>query len=78
MFHALKNLWGRGNQLERQKEQLTKPEFGYLFATEPVNEWVSLDLEMTGLNPKKDHVLSVGAVVIRRVHQHFEIDTDSA
>lgn len=80
MFDSIKN-WFVRQKLERQRQRLSKPEYGYLFdtplSTEP-NEWVSLDLEMTGLNPKHDHILSVGAVVIRQVQAGFVIDTDNA
>lgn len=58
----------------RQKSKLLHPEFGDLF--EPVaNEWVCLDLEMTGLNPKTDHILSVGAVKIIQQNNTLAIDT---
>ena len=77
MFNAIKNMFG-GQKLERQKQRLTKPEYNYLFDVEVPNEWVSLDLEMTGLNPKQDHILSVGAVVIHRENDGFVIDTDDA
>ena len=80
MFDSIKN-WFVRQKLERQRQQLSKPEYGYLFdtplLTEP-NEWVSLDLEMTGLNPKHDHILSVGAVVIHQEPTGFVIDTDNA
>lgn len=58
----------------RQKAKLLRPEFANLF--EPIaDEWVCLDLEMTGLNPKTDHILSVGAVKIVREQGVFCIDT---
>ena len=31
----------------------------------PANEWVSLDLETTGLDPRSDHILSLAAVPVR-------------
>ena len=31
----------------------------------PANEWVSLDLETTGLDPRQDHILSLAAVPVR-------------
>lgn len=58
----------------RLKNKLLRPEFANLF--EPIdNEWVCLDLEMTGLNPKTDHILSVGAVKIMKEQDIFCIDT---
>ncbi|MDO4224255.1 MAG: 3'-5' exonuclease [Acinetobacter sp.] len=62
-----------------QKSRLLRPEFAAIFDQLP-DEWVSLDLEMTGLNPKSDHILSVGAVRIRKDHNKqgnaFVIATD--
>ncbi len=48
-----------------QKKKLIKKEFEYLFDEEPKNEYVCLDCETTGLNPKKDEILSIGAVIIK-------------
>lgn len=36
-----------------QKKKLLNKEFEYLFDEEPKNEYVCLDCETTGLNPKK-------------------------
>lgn len=36
-----------------------------LLAEPPANEWVSLDLETTGLDPQRDHILSLAAVPVR-------------
>lgn len=58
----------------RQKSKLIHPEFSYLFEHLP-DEWVCLDLEMTGLNPKTDHILSVGAIKITQKHGVLSIDT---
>ncbi|ADG94796.1 DNA polymerase III subunit epsilon [Arcobacter nitrofigilis DSM 7299] len=48
-----------------QKKKLLNKEFEYLFDEEPKNEYVCLDCETTGLNPKKDEILSIGAVIIK-------------
>ena len=40
-------------------------EWGGLFATAPADEWVSLDLETTGIDPARDHILSLAAVPVR-------------
>ena len=51
-------------------------EWGGLFAAAPDGEWVSLDLETTGMNPAKDHILSLAAVPVRdgrlRLSERFE------
>ncbi|WP_101926459.1 MULTISPECIES: exonuclease domain-containing protein [Luteimonas] len=36
-----------------------------LLAAPPADEWVSLDLETTGLDPREDHILSLAAVPVR-------------
>jgi DNA polymerase-3 subunit epsilon len=36
-----------------------------LFDVPPPDEWVSLDLETTGLDPRHDHLLSLAAVPVR-------------
>ncbi len=40
------------------------PEFCFMFDPAPMNEWVSLDCETTGLNVGKDEIISIGAVRI--------------
>ena len=40
-------------------------EWGGLFAAAPDGEWVSLDLETTGMDPARDHILSLAAVPVR-------------
>lgn len=39
--------------------------YRFLFRPGPAGEVVSLDCETTGLNPKRDHIVSVAAVLIR-------------
>ncbi len=56
IFNKIKNNW--------QQKQLTKAEFAYLFDPPKANEWVAIDCEMTGLNAKKNHILSVACVHI--------------
>lgn len=41
-------------------------EWAGLLRPAPPAEWVSLDLETTGLDPKQDHILSLAAVPVRR------------
>ena len=40
------------------------PEFSFMFAPPPENEWVSLDCETTGLDVSRDEIISIGAVRI--------------
>lgn len=47
------------------KKRLKNKNYMFLFDEAPLNEYVSLDCETTGLNPKKDEILSIGAVLIR-------------
>ena len=48
-----------------QRKQLKDEKYAYLFDKGPKNEYVCLDCETTGLNPKKDEILSIGAVIIK-------------
>lgn len=43
---------------------LGDPQFAFMFDPPPPNEWVALDCETTGLNPRSDEILSIGAVRI--------------
>ena len=51
-------------------------EWAALLQPPPAGEWVSLDLETTGLDPKTDHILSLAAVPVRAgrvaVSERFE------
>ncbi len=47
-----------------QKTQLQRPELSSMFTTPSAEQWVAIDCEMTGLNPKKHHLLSVAAIHI--------------
>lgn len=40
-------------------------EWAGLLQAPPAGEWVSLDLETTGLDPRQDHILSLAAVPVR-------------
>ncbi len=48
-----------------KQKQLLDDNFNFLFDLPPAEEYVSLDTETTGLNPKKDEILSIGAVIIK-------------
>ena len=51
-------------------------EWAALLQPPPAGEWVSLDLETTGLDPARDHILSLAAVPVRdgrvRLSERFE------
>lgn len=40
-------------------------EWATLLQSPPAGEWVSLDLETTGMDPARDHILSLAAVPVR-------------
>lgn len=46
------------------KKHLQRPELASMFDKPAPDQWVAIDCEMTGLNPKKHHVLSVAAIHI--------------
>jgi DNA polymerase-3 subunit epsilon len=54
MLQALKQAWWR--------RQLKDPAFAYLFEPYAGDELVSIDCETTGLDVKRDQILSVGAI----------------
>ena len=47
------------------KKRLKDKKFDFLFDKAIPNEYVCLDCETSGLNPKKDEILSIGAVHIK-------------
>lgn len=47
------------------KRKARDGEWAGLLRPAPPGEWVSLDLETTGLDPKQDHILSLAAVPVR-------------
>jgi DNA polymerase-3 subunit epsilon len=49
----------------RNKKKLKDKRFDFLFEEALPNEYVCLDCETSGLNPKKDEILSIGAVHIK-------------
>ncbi len=46
------------------KAKLQRPELAMMFEPPPSERWVTIDCEMTGLNPRKHHLLSVAAIHI--------------
>ena len=67
-MHALSRWWLRRRHGDGEWAALLQPP--------PAGEWVSLDLETTGLDPRSDHILSLAAVPIRdgqvRLSERFE------
>ncbi len=57
MFKQLQRTWLR--------HKLRDSTYQYLFDPPPADEWVSIDCETTGLDRAKDHIISIGAVLIR-------------
>ncbi|WP_297888792.1 3'-5' exonuclease [Sulfurihydrogenibium sp.] len=47
------------------KKRLKDKKYLFLFDKPPENEFVAFDTETTGLDPKKDDILSIGAVKIK-------------
>jgi len=49
----------------RNRKKLKDENYSYLFDTSPDGEFVCFDCETTGLDPKSDDIISIGAVKIK-------------
>ena len=47
-----------------RRRRLADPHFAFMFDAPPIDEWVALDCETTGLDVRQDRIVSVGAVRI--------------
>jgi len=57
MIEAIKNTWN--------KSRLKDPKYLHLFDEYDGDEYVCFDCETTGLSPKVDDIISIGAVIIK-------------
>jgi DNA polymerase-3 subunit epsilon len=59
------------------RKNLKDEKYAFLFDEAPLNEYIVYDTETTGLNPKTDEILSIGAVKIKEnkiiTSEKFEI-----
>jgi DNA polymerase-3 subunit epsilon len=63
-WHPLRH-WLEGWRRQRLLRQLADPALAFVLDPAPPDEWVSLDCETTGLDVRRDHIVSIGAVRIQ-------------
>ncbi|MDR0227266.1 MAG: 3'-5' exonuclease [Burkholderiaceae bacterium] len=64
MSAALLRRWVADGVRRRQLRRLREPAYAFLFDAPPPGEWVALDCETTGLDVRRDEIVSIGAVRI--------------
>lgn len=57
--------WWASWQQQRLHRQLKNPAYAFVLEPPPPQEWVALDCETTGLDTRRDHIVSIGAVRIQ-------------
>ncbi len=57
--------WYRLLKREYQKRLLRDKEFSFLFEDPPANEWIAIDCETTGLDVRRDEIISIAAIPIK-------------
>ncbi|ELA08087.1 DNA polymerase III subunit epsilon [Moraxella macacae 0408225] len=78
-FKKLFNKNYKFNHLRRKAlAKLNDDGYRYLFDDTMTDEWVCLDFEMTGIDPKRDQILSVGAVKIVKDQGFFTLDMSTS
>jgi DNA polymerase-3 subunit epsilon len=58
--------WLKRCLLTRQKQKLKEPAFDFIFTKSVPGSYVSFDCETTGLDPKKDRIISLSAIKIQK------------
>ncbi|WP_213959140.1 MULTISPECIES: 3'-5' exonuclease [unclassified Variovorax] len=56
--------WLGGLRRRWMLQHLADARFSFMYDAPPENEWVTLDCETTGLDPRRDRIISIGAVRI--------------
>jgi len=59
------NSWFRLLRKEYQKYFLKDKEYLFLFDEPPANEWIAIDCETTGLDVRRDEIISIAAIPIK-------------